>query len=191
MMPCSTDRPLVFLDVDGPLITFGPRPAVTRPCRRAVADPAAVSGHPLLDRLNPDDGRRLLELGCQLVWATTWMLEANEVISPRIGLPEMPVVDWPDSDDEPQHGLHWKTMFLTRWAAKRPFIWLDDEITDTDRRWGATHHPGRALLHRIDPVRRHCRSRLLTDSPLARGVTTRPASVHSHAACGSCWRPEW
>jgi hypothetical protein len=28
---------------------------------------------------------------------------------------------------------------------------LDDEITDVDRRWVAAHHPGRALLHRVDP----------------------------------------
>lgn len=33
----------------------------------------------------------------------------------------------------------------------RPFVWLDDEVTDADRRWVKAHHPGRALLHRIDP----------------------------------------
>jgi hypothetical protein len=134
-MPSSADSPLVLLDLDGPLITFGPGPdGVDRPSNRALADPAAVSGNPLLDRLNPADGRRLLELGCQLVWATTWMAEANEVISPRLGLPELPVVDWPDSEDEPKHGLHGKSMFLIQRAAQRPFVWLDDEITDTDRR---------------------------------------------------------
>jgi hypothetical protein len=50
------------------------------------------------------------------------MAEANEVGSPRIGLPDLPVVDWPDIDDEIQHGLHWKTTFLTRWAAGRAFV---------------------------------------------------------------------
>ena len=93
----------------------------------------------------------MLALGCELVWATTWMVEANEVISPRLGLPELPVVEWPDSDEDPQRGLHWKTSFLTRWAAGRPFVWLDDETTDADRQWVAAHHPGRALLHRVDP----------------------------------------
>jgi hypothetical protein len=47
--------------------------------------------------------------------------------------------------------VHWKTAFLTRWAAGRPFVWLDDETTDADRRWVAKHHPSPALLHRVDP----------------------------------------
>jgi Swiss Army Knife RNA repair-like protein len=136
-------RPLIFLDVDGPLITFRPRPGGES---RAPAE-----GNPLLDRLRPADGRRLLELGGQLVWATTWMAEANEVVSPRIGLPDLPVVDWPDDDEDPRHGVHWKTAFLTRWAAGRPFVWLDDEITDADRRWVSAHHQGRALVQRVDP----------------------------------------
>jgi hypothetical protein len=144
--------PLAFLDVDGPLITFAPRRAGGgRSAAGTVSGPSAAGGNPLLDRLRADDGRRLLELRCQLVWATTWMADANDVVSPRIGLPELPVVDWPDEDDEPQHGLHWKTAFLTRWAAGRPFVWLDDKVTDADRRWVKAHHPGRALLHRIDP----------------------------------------
>lgn len=77
------------------------------------ADQPGAYSNPLLDRLDPDDGRRLLALSCDLAWATTWMADANEVISPRLGLPELPVVDWPDSDDEPPHGLHWKTGFTT------------------------------------------------------------------------------
>ena len=134
---------LVFLDVDGTLI----------PLRaRAATGALGESGNPLLDRLDPADGRRLLELGCQLVWATTWMAEANEVISPRLGLPELPVVDFPETDDEePERGLHWKTAFLTRWAAGRPFVWIDDEVTDVDRRWVRANHPGDALLRRVDP----------------------------------------
>jgi hypothetical protein len=146
-VPRSADRALVFLDVDGTLITFRARPT-TAARRTSTSDDAA--GNPLLDRLEPDDGRRLRELGCDLVWATTWMDEANEVISPRLGLPQLPVVQWPDVE-HPHHGLHWKTVALTRWAAGRPFVWLDDEITDADRRWVAAHHPGRALLHRVDP----------------------------------------
>lgn len=146
-MSGSTDRPLVFLDVDGTLITFKWR-STTSWRRGSTSDTAA--DNPLLDRLEPEDGRRLRALGCDLIWATTWMEEANEVISPRLGLAELPVVPWPD-EEEGEEGLHWKTVALTRWAAGRPFVWLDDEITDADRRWVADHHPGRALLHRVDP----------------------------------------
>jgi hypothetical protein len=37
--------------------------------------------------------------------------------------------------------------------AGRPFAWVDDEITAADRRWVAAHHPGHALLHRVDARR--------------------------------------
>jgi hypothetical protein len=149
-MAALGDVPLIFLDVDGPLITFAARPAGRR-SGPPSAGRADLCGNPLLDRLDPNDGRKLLELGCQLVWATTWTADANEVISPRLGLPELPVVTWPDSDDAAPSGLHWKTMILIQWAAGRPFVWLDDEITEADRRWVAAQHPGRALLHRVDP----------------------------------------
>ena len=67
------------------------------------------------------------------------------------------MVDWPEPSDQDEQdereGLHWKTRGLVRWAAGRPFAWVDDEITDTDRAWVAAHHDGRALLHRVDPRR--------------------------------------
>jgi hypothetical protein len=107
------DRPLLFLDVDGPLIPFRARPAAVRPDPADLAEPASASGNPLIDRLDPADGRRLLALGCHLVWATSWMSDANEVIAPRLGLPALPVVDFP-GDEESERGLHWKTRFLTR-----------------------------------------------------------------------------
>jgi HAD domain in Swiss Army Knife RNA repair proteins len=135
---------LIFLDVDGPLIPFRSRPSERPPA------PPAETGNPLLGRLDPADGRRLLALNADLVWATTWESEANEVVAPRLGLPQLPVVTWPEDDEDPPRGVHWKTAPLTRWAAGRPFIWLDDEVTDADRHWVAAHHPAPALLHRVD-----------------------------------------
>ncbi|WP_138901659.1 HAD domain-containing protein [Streptomyces albidochromogenes] len=155
-MTGPAQRPLLFLDVDGPLIPFGGEPQDTP---TFAADPASAGAdaHPLLARLNPEHGPRLAALPCEVVWATTWMADANECVAPRIGLPELPVVSWPepsDTDDEDERlGLHWKTRALIARAAGRPFAWVDDEITGTDRIWVAAHHRGHALLHRVDPRR--------------------------------------
>ncbi|WP_157993126.1 HAD domain-containing protein [Streptomyces sp. Go-475] len=152
-MTSATERPLLFLDVDGPLIPFGPSSGHAQ----AIAADAWTSGdqgNPLLTRLDPELGARLTALGCHLVWATTWMAEANEVISPRIGLPSLPMVEWPASyADEGPRGLHWKTRQLVEWANGRPFIWVDDEISAMDRLWVDASHSGPSLLHRVDPAK--------------------------------------
>jgi hypothetical protein len=147
-----TDRPggpLLFLDVDGPLLPFGG----SRPC-----GPGEVDGPPRLMRLRVDAGPRLAALPCTLVWATSWLEDANTEIAPRLGLPRLPVVAWPEltaaSEREDQwFGLCWKTRTLVSWAAGRPFAWLDDEVADADRDRVTARHPGRALLLRIDASR--------------------------------------
>ncbi|MFI9508370.1 HAD domain-containing protein [Nocardia sp. NPDC052566] len=146
-----TDRqlPLLFLDVDGPLLPFG------ADAHRDLPDAAP---HDRFSRLNPDLGQRLAALSCQLVWATAWEHGANTEIAPRLGLPPLPVVCWPEPTPEHDHedrwfGLCWKTRTLVAWAAGRPFAWVDDEFTDADRTWVATHHRARALLRHIEPSR--------------------------------------
>lgn len=151
----SPQRPLLFLDVDGPLIPFGVA-AEQYPAHAGCPEPLDADANPLLARLDPGHGPRLAALPCEVVWATTWMADANECIAPRIGLPQLPVVVWPEPSDideqDERNGLHWKTRTLVEWAAGRPFVWVDDEITDTDRAWVAAHHPANALLHRVDPA---------------------------------------
>ena len=132
--------------MDGPLLPFGGNPQCVHLGTVAV---------PHLGRLHPDTGLRLAALPCTLVWATTWLEDANTEIAPRIGLPNLPVVSWPEPTETHEHedqwfGLRWKTRTLVNWAAGRPFAWIDDEITEADRDWVSVHHPGPALLHSID-----------------------------------------
>ncbi|WP_406865004.1 HAD domain-containing protein [Streptomyces sp. HUAS MG47] len=154
-MTGSAQRPLLFLDVDGPLIPFGGEPGAypTYAPDPARTDPRA---NPLLARLDPAHGRRLAALPCELVWATTWMEEANESVAPRLGLPDLPVMPWPEEAegadlDDRRLGLHGKTRALVARAGGRAFAWVDDEISAADRAWVTAHHPGPALLHRVDP----------------------------------------
>lgn len=147
-----TDRgqyPLLFLDVDGPLLPFGDNP------QRGTREPDVV---PHLARLRLDAGPRLAGLPCTLVWATAWLEDANTEIAPRLGLPHLPVVTWPeptaaDEREDQWLGLCWKTRTVVNWPAGRPFAWVDDEITEADRDWVRAHHPGPALLRSVDASR--------------------------------------
>ena len=142
---------LLFLDVDGTLLPFGAsRPY---PVYESRFGPPASDAPPLLTRIDPSLGPRLMALRCELVWATTWMEDANACVAPWLGLPQLPLADWPDPAEEEDGAggrLHWKTRPLVAWAAGRPFVWVDDEIGDADRDWVSAHHPERALLHRVD-----------------------------------------
>lgn len=75
-----------------------------------------------------------------------------DVDGPRIGLPKLPVVEWPaEARTADTEGLFWKTRHLVDYAAGRPFAWVDDQITPTDWRWCAEKYPASSLLQPIDP----------------------------------------
>jgi hypothetical protein len=164
-MPTSPKgKPLLLLDVDGPLNPFAARRFLLPRLRGYathrvlpdgwVASRAArgIRATPLRVRLNPQHGAVLLGLPFELVWATAWTHDANAMISPRVGLPELPVIEWPVTTMEAaQDGIHWKTRHLVAWAAGRPFAWVDDGIQDSDRAWVGENHIGAALLHHVDP----------------------------------------
>ncbi|MEU6401945.1 hypothetical protein [Streptomyces sp. NPDC046985] len=144
-------RPLLFLDVDGPLNPWAARPE-RRPEGYTTIRVALEPGRPLRVWLNPSHGPALLDLGCELCWATTWMDAANRWIGPVVGLPELPYVDFgaglfasrPD-------GVHWKTEAIVEYAAGRPFAWVDDEQSPADTAYVGAAHPAPALLHHVDP----------------------------------------
>ncbi|ONK13131.1 hypothetical protein STBA_38930 [Streptomyces sp. MP131-18] len=123
-------RPLLYLDVDGPLNPYAAKPE-RRPegyTTHRVRPESWIAQHPGKPRvyikplriwLNPSHGRQLLQLAevYDLIWATTWGDEANTFISPVLGLPELPVVDWPTMHDAGPDGTFWKTRHLVAHAA--------------------------------------------------------------------------
>lgn len=147
-MTRPAQRPLLFLDVDGTLL---PHDGAQLPSSLEQWDQWQHPSNPQLAKVTPGHGPRLLALPCDLMWATAWMHDANAVIAPLLALPELPVADLPEAPEEDEAGvLHWKTRILVEIAAGRPFIWVDDEISDLDRAWVTAQHQGQALLHRVD-----------------------------------------
>jgi len=149
-------KPLLLIDIDGPLNPYAAlsRREVPQGYQRHLMRPTGWTVGPALPvLLSPDHGDELLSLTdrYELVWASTWKNEANEWIAPRLGLPPLPYIDWPDMHGLTGSGTYWKTRHVVDYADGRPFAWVDDEISERDRAWAAAHHPGRALLRRIDP----------------------------------------
>ncbi|ATE54471.1 HAD domain-containing protein [Actinosynnema pretiosum] len=119
-------RPVLLLDADGPLNPFA---------AGADAKPPGFVEHlfrlrgwsrrrPLRMWLNPDHEAALLDAAgdAELVWATTWGHQANTVVGPAIGLPNLRVVECGST------GGGWKYDAVARFAWQRPLVWLDDDF---------------------------------------------------------------
>jgi len=156
-----TNRPLLLIDVDGPLNPYAAkahrRPEGYTTHRMRPTGWEQPYQKPLRVWLNHEHGAQLAALPYTLVWATTWAHEANEWIGPHLGLPELPVITWPEERPasspywKSEPAVFWKTATIVEYAAGRPFAWIDDDITDLDREYVTAHHEGPALLHHIDP----------------------------------------
>ena len=119
----------------------------------------------MLDRLDPAD-RRVLDLRCQLVWATTWMADANDLVAPRLGLRSCPSSSSPTTTS-PSARLHWKTAFLSRWAA-RAHICLARRRNHRHRpAMGSSPASGEGIATPRRPVHGPQRCRFRSDSSLA------------------------
>ena len=140
-------RPILFLDVDGPLNPYAAKPS-RRPegyeTHRFFAGTRDWGKRGLRVWLNPAHGPQLLALPFDLVWGTTWEDQANEYIGPVIGLPELPVVHFGFSEST-------KIPALVRYADGRPFAWVDDDIAASDHTYAGTHAGGPFLLHSVSP----------------------------------------
>lgn len=125
----------LLLDVDGPINAYTARGAALDGRTAHQATTSTGESFKVLTRAS--DGSRLMELGCELIWATTWEHDANKAIGPLIGLPELPVIEWIDKDYWNPERLYWKTKKICSWMNENrpgvPFKWLDDEVTRRDR----------------------------------------------------------
>ena len=111
------DRAFLLLDVDGVLNPL------------SVAKPSGFTRYELLGYkvwLSTQHGEwlRTLTKWFDLVWATTWEHQAPRLIAPRVGLPEMPVIEL----DRGAVDNTWKLRDVQRFVAGRPLAWVDDDL---------------------------------------------------------------
>jgi hypothetical protein len=168
---------LLLLDVDGPLNPYAAKRNLRPPgyaTFRRTSYGAWLGGRNarrhkgLRVWLHPGHGAILRalaeETGLELVWATTWLDEANTFIGPSVGLPELPVIHYPPADLQCEgDGGHrwrrdgaWKWSGVAAYAAGRPLAWLDDDhgYPHFARARGAFEHERRncpTLLCHVDP----------------------------------------
>lgn len=125
-------KPLLLLDVDGPLNPFAAKPT-QRPEGYETHRPTPVGwSKPLRLWLNPAHAPMLLAVTdvVELVWATTWGEhdQANTVIGPLIGLPRLPVIDVGQHTYLAPRDRIWKRDAVEGYAEGRALAWFDDDF---------------------------------------------------------------
>ena len=135
----TNPRLLALIDVDGVLNPYG-----------APACPPGYTEHELFEgeqvRVNPAHGALLRRLvpHFDLMWATGWQQDADRLLAPLLGLPELPLVEFP-----PHPGRHYdKFPEIARAVGDRPAAWLDDLHSEAACTWAA----GRREPTRLVPV---------------------------------------
>jgi HAD domain in Swiss Army Knife RNA repair proteins len=128
-------RPIVLLDVDGPLNPWAANSASRPPgyVEHRFRLRRWSRRKPLHMWLNPRHGVELSRLaqrsGAELVWATTWEHQANTMIGRALGLPVLPVIEvGAFLEPRPGQEFTWKYGPVGRYAAGRPLAWFDDDF---------------------------------------------------------------
>lgn len=145
-------KPLLMIDVDGPLNPYANSNNQLRKGKQFHV--YKLLGFKVwLSRWHGEELNKLADT-FELTWCTTWEHDANSLIGPRIGLPELPVIEFDKTWKLPSRGdgTYFKTHDVVKYAAGRPFAWVDDEISTHDDLYVAAFHDGPAKLLKIDPV---------------------------------------
>lgn len=144
MILSRTDpRPVLLVDVDGVL-----NPWLADGCPDGFNEYEFFPDELVL--LSPGHGELLTALAddYELVWATAWEHRANRLIGPVLGLPELPVIEFPlDGRDR----LFRKLPAVIEAVGDRPCAWIDDEHQPDHYTW-ARQRGVPTLLIDIDPA---------------------------------------
>jgi hypothetical protein len=126
-----------MLDVDGVLNPFPDCPDGYREYDLFPDDDEPV-------RLAPVHGDWLRELAqvYEVVWASGWGQDANRVLSPFFGLPELPLVAFPAVPFEPRV----KVPAIAAFVSDRPTAWVDDLLTPEAIEWAESRREPTLLL---------------------------------------------
>lgn len=157
----STDRPVLGIDIEGPLYPWDNKPT-RRPQGYQTFRFPIRSQHPRKPMrvwLRPEHGPALLALAehYELWWISSWSDEANEFIGPALGLPTLPYVPFePAMCNSKRWDTEWKWSRVADWFHGRDLAWIDDGFTRTcheDRlaRFYESRVNVRTLLYQADP----------------------------------------
>lgn len=139
-----TDRPILVLDVDGVLnvCDFESKDG-------EVYDIFEAMSYVIHLRWDMADWLWELTQHYVPVWGTTWDENANHYFADRLRLPYLPVIPTREAKgrgfygDKPSllrpigGGVHWKMSALVKYLKDRPFVFVDDDISEADHMWAA------------------------------------------------------
>ncbi len=154
------EQPLLFIDVDGVISTYGFAGNQRDPRSVASAGPVVpgeangrfhmVDG--ILHHIGAGMSRRVGSLlgHYECVWATGWGERANDHLVHILAMPgELEVVEFEVEPSTDGSG-HWKLNSLTDRAADRPAAWIDDGHNEACHEWAAARNAP-TLLISTDP----------------------------------------
>ncbi len=135
----ALDRPLLLVDIDGVLNPYG-----------IDGCPPGYNQHILFPEdyepvcLAPVHGEWLNELASSsdLVWASAWGFQANELVGPILDLPPIPFVPMPPIPFPPRE----KVPAIEAYVGDKAFAWVDDVELPEAAAWAAARAAPTLLL---------------------------------------------
>jgi hypothetical protein len=133
-------KPILALDVDGPIALMGDPPA------QEIFE-ADVAGIPLLISRSLPARMQRLQSVFQIAWASSWGRQASLRIAPLLGLPPgLPHIPFKAAR---RRGVSYKLSGLHRWLRGAPAALVDDEVGEDMWSWAATRP--NTLIIQVDP----------------------------------------